>query len=60
MDVEIEWGFDPTTSKKDYSGNIESYDGIVTGLRPIDIDDNTAAVDSSSWRSTGKGSTRRG
>ena len=27
MDVEIEWGFDPATAEKDYSGRIETYDG---------------------------------
>ena len=34
MDVEIEWGFDPATAGKDYSGRIETYDGVVAGLAP--------------------------
>jgi hypothetical protein len=60
MDVEIEWGFDPATAENDYSGRVETYDGVVTGLRPFDGDGNTMAVDSSSWRSFGRGSARRG
>jgi hypothetical protein len=50
MDVEIEWAFDPATAGKDYSGRIEAYDGVVTGLRPFNGDTNTTAVDSKSWR----------
>ena len=34
MDVEIEWGFDPSTAEKDYSGRIETYDGAVAGSAP--------------------------
>ena len=60
MDIEIEWGFDQTTAKKDYSGRIESYDGMVAGLRPLDGDAHTSSTDLSSWQSIGKGSARRG
>jgi hypothetical protein len=60
MDVEIEWGFDAATAEKDYSGRIETYDGIATGLLPLDGDDSTAMVDVSSWRSVGKSNARRG
>ena len=60
MDVEIEWGFDPATAGKDYSGRIETYDGGVAGLRPLDGDDTTTADRAGSWRSVGKGSARRG
>src|SRR5437899_4242361 len=63
MDVEIEWGFDPTTAGKDYSGRMETYDGRVASLRPRDRDRSTATVDVNSWRSpgdgSGNGSTRR-
>ena len=45
MDIEIEWGFDKSTAEKDYSGRIETYDGVVTGLRPLDGDGSTTAVD---------------
>jgi hypothetical protein len=60
MDVEIEWAFDPATAAKDYSGKIETYDGIASGVRPLDGDSATAPVDASSWRSAEKSSTRRG
>ena len=60
MDVEIEWGFDQITAEKDYSGWVETYDGMVAGLRPLDGDARTTAIDTSSWRSCGKGSARRG
>src|SRR5258705_13337520 len=64
MDVEIEWGFDPTTAGKDYSGRMETYDGRVASLRPLDRDGSTPTVDVNSWRSpgdgAGNGSARRG
>jgi hypothetical protein len=60
IDAEIEWAFDPATKGKDYSGRIETYDGVVTELRPLKNDGSTTVVDSRSWRSSGKGSARRG
>ena len=60
MDVEIEWGFDAATAQKDYSGRIETYDGVAAGLHPLDGDGNTTAVDSISWHSAGKNAARRG
>jgi hypothetical protein len=60
MDAEIEWAFDPATAAKDYSGKIETYDGAVAGLKPLDGDAATKSVDASAWRSTGKSSARRG
>ncbi|MCX6377695.1 MAG: hypothetical protein NTU88_16970, partial [Armatimonadetes bacterium] len=60
MDIEIEWGFDQATAKKDYSGRVESYDGVVAGLCPLDGDAHTSNADSSSWHSVGTGSARRG
>src|ERR1039458_5593452 len=60
MDLETEWGFDPATLDKDYSGRIEAYDGQVGNLHPLDEDANTAVSQSNSWRSDGKGPARRG
>ena len=60
MDLEIEWGFDPATLDKDYSGRIGIYDGHLGGLYSLEGDVTSAATDSSSWRSVGKGSARRG
>ncbi len=52
MDVEIEWGFDPATAEKDYSGRIETYDGRVAALHPLDGDSITASANAASWRSS--------
>ena len=60
MDLEIEWGFDPATVGKDYSGSVETYDGKVDGLGPLDGDVGTTVTDSSSWHSVGSGPARRG
>ena len=60
MDVEIEWGFDEATSGKDYSGRIETYDGVVAGLAPLPGDPVTTTAGSDSWKSSEKGSPRRG
>jgi len=60
MDIEIEWGFDPANSGKDYSGRIETYDGQVAGMAPLEGDAGTAMTTLDSWRSTGKGGPRRG
>jgi len=60
MDVEMEWGFDPTAVGRDYSGRVETYDGLVAGLRPLEGDESTTTIEPNSWRSSGKGSVRRG
>jgi len=60
LEAEIEWGFDPATAGKDYSGRVETYDGRVAGLRQLDGDAGTTESGPLSWHSTGKGFTRRG
>jgi prepilin-type N-terminal cleavage/methylation domain-containing protein len=60
MDLEIEWGFEPTTWDKDYSGRVEAYDGKLSEVRPLDGDVITTTTGSGSWRPVGKGSARRG
>ncbi|MHB8974081.1 MAG: hypothetical protein ACYC3X_27895 [Pirellulaceae bacterium] len=60
MDVEIEWGFDPTTAEKDYSGRVETYDGRVFRLSPLVGDSHTVLVDAASWRSERRDAARRG
>ncbi|MEI6915461.1 MAG: hypothetical protein WCL39_10045 [Armatimonadota bacterium] len=60
MDIEIEWGFEKKTTAKDYSGRVETYDGVVGGLQPLDGDTLTSVADSGSWRSRGKVAARRG
>lgn len=60
MEVEIEWGFEKATASKDYSGRMETYDGVAAGLRPLDADKGTAPTSATSWRSAGKVAARRG
>jgi len=56
MDVEIEWAFEQSGAGKDYSGRLETYDGRVASLHPLDGDRRTATVDLNSWRSPGDAS----
>ena len=60
MDVEVEWGFDGTTSGQDYSGRVEAYDGRIAGLEPLAGDPQTTITGGASWRSAGKSAPRRG
>ena len=53
MDVEIEWGFDKTNADKDYSGRIETYDGVVAGLCPPVGAVATKVTAANSWLSVG-------
>ncbi|MHB1461750.1 MAG: hypothetical protein ACYC1M_10755 [Armatimonadota bacterium] len=59
MDIEIEWAFEKPTAQKDYSGRAECYDGILTGLQPLNGDTGTSAY-GNSWSSMGKAADRRG
>jgi hypothetical protein len=60
MDFEIEWAFEATAADKDYAGRIEVYDGRLAGLAPLAGDPSTSVTDPTSWRSVGKGGSRRG
>lgn len=60
VDFELEWGYEPATAAKDYSGRIDVYDGRVAGLAPLDGDATTRLASSDSWSSAGKNRARRG
>jgi hypothetical protein len=60
MDIEIEWGYDAASAQNDFSGHIETYDGMVSGLTPIDGDAGTTVGDRNAWHSSGKNGARRG
>ncbi|MHB0998733.1 MAG: hypothetical protein ACYC27_05750 [Armatimonadota bacterium] len=60
MEIEIEWGFDDSTASSDYSGRIETYDGMIDVSGPLDADKSTLNIDSKSWTSSGVKSERRG
>ena len=59
-DIEIEWGFDPKTDKKNYSGRVEVYDGLVTGLQPLPSDSSARITSTNTWRVSGPANGRRG
>jgi len=59
LEVEIEGGYEEGRAKLDYSGWLETYDGRVSGLVPLDGDPGTKMTGATSWRSsTGRGSRR--
>src|SRR5208337_4935839 len=60
MEIEIEWGYEPSTADGDYSGRITTYDGRLAQMAPTDGDTGTVVEGLSSWRSAGKGGARRG
>ncbi len=60
MDFEIEWGYEPATATRDYSGRIEVYDGRLAGIAPLDGDAGNRLTAPGSWQSDGKGGLRRG
>ncbi len=60
VDVEIEWGYEHAAAGKDYTGRLETYDGRIAGLRPLEGDAGTVATGGESWRSPGRVAPRRG
>ena len=60
MNLEIEWGFDPTTLNTDYSGRIELYDGKAIRLSPLLEDAVTSLASPFSWNSADGTGARRG
>ncbi|MGC8642959.1 MAG: hypothetical protein ACP5XB_24135 [Isosphaeraceae bacterium] len=60
LDLEIEWGFDKTTSALHFDGNLTAYDGIISEVRPLAGDDGTTMIGPSSWKSSRKNQGRRG
>lgn len=59
MSLEIEWGFQPGTEDKDFSGQIDAYDGRIANLAPLSSDDPTDASHDR-WRSPARSRGRRG
>lgn len=60
MDLEVEWGFDASTAAKDYGGRIETYDGRISGLEPLETENHTSLTGADSWVSSGATAKRRG
>ena len=51
MDLEIEWGLEPTTAKAEFDGNLESWVGVVGKLEPLSRDKGTTLTEDRGWRS---------
>jgi hypothetical protein len=60
MDVEIEWGYESGRDKLDYSGRLETYDGRLSSVAPLDGDTGTKMTSAQSWRSSAVLGSRRG
>jgi len=60
MDVEIEWGFQPSTEKTDFDGWVESYVGMTGLVSPLADDEGTTATGAHAWQSRAGDGTRRG
>lgn len=60
MDVEIEWGFQAGTEKKDFDGRVESSVAMMGSVSPLSDDAGTTMTGEYSWRSHSEGDTRRG
>jgi hypothetical protein len=60
MEVEIEWGFEEARADLEYDGRIEAYDGVISGLRPLNGASGTTLAGPQAWRSAKQGDTRRG
>ncbi|HTQ10260.1 MAG TPA: hypothetical protein VMI31_09335, partial [Fimbriimonadaceae bacterium] len=58
MSIEIEWGFEPATAAKDFSGHIEAYDGRISALAPLGGGATISPGDG--WKSAGRSPSRRG
>jgi len=60
MDLEIEWGFQPSTEKTDFDGRVESQMAMVGRVSPLADDKGTTATGAHTWQSRAAGATRRG
>ena len=60
MDLEIEWGFQDGTKKRDFDGRIESYVAMIGTVSPLDNDMGTTVKGSHTWQSRNAGDNRRG
>ena len=51
MNVEIEWGFQPGTEKKDFDGRLESHVGVIGPIGPLADDEGTTVTGARCWQS---------
>jgi len=60
MELEIEWGFQAGTEKRDFDGRLESQVALVSSLSPLADDKGTTITASNRWKSRAAGAARRG
>jgi hypothetical protein len=60
LSVEIEWGYEDLRAKLDYGGRLETYDGRLSDVAPMDGDRGTKMTGAQSWRSSTARGSRRG
>lgn len=60
LDLEIEWGFQPSTEQKEFSGRLEPYVAMVGPVSPVADDTGTTVTGPDTWRSRAGGDARRG
>jgi hypothetical protein len=60
MDVQIEWGYEEGRARLDYTGRLDTYDGRLSALAPLDGDTGTKMTGAESWRSSATRASRRG
>lgn len=60
MDLEIEWGFQAGTQKKEYDGRVEGFFGVAEKIAPLAGDSGTTADGRNGWTSRLGNGKRRG
>ena len=60
MDVELEWGYEPSRAALAYGGRLEAYDGRIAELQRLAEDSGTTPTGSESWNSAPANGPRRG
>ena len=60
MGVEIEWGVQAATKRKDFDGRLEPYVAMIGQVSPLAEDKGTTVTEGHQWRSQATGDSRRG
>jgi len=60
MDLEVEWGFQPGTERRDLDGRLESHVALLGSVSPLADDRGTTVTAADRWKSRAAGDVRRG
>ena len=58
--LEVEWGFEVGADRKDFSGSLEAYNGVIGPIAPLGGEGGTRVTGQCAWRSVPGGNGRRG